>query len=205
MSLSDPKCKEALKHLQQVFEQAALDARQTLLLMMKRDVIIKVAGIKELPFEEVSHFRFPEDVPVAIIVLRLQGDAEGYLAFIMFEESAKRVNQILWEEVPETCEVLNISNISALKEMANIVGSCFLNKLADRSGIELRPSEPLFVYDLMAAVMETLLLEQSYSSEKAILVDTEIESPKEGISFDILFLPSTELLSLLCRGFESHD
>jgi chemotaxis protein CheC len=90
----------------------------------------------------------------------------------MYEESAKKVNQILWEEVPNTVEVLNLSSISAIKEMGNIVGSCFLNRLADSSGVELRPGEPLFVYDLMEAVMEALLIEQSLSSDRAIIVDT---------------------------------
>jgi chemotaxis protein CheC len=193
----------SIEKIQKIFETGAQKARESLRLMMNRNLEINVLGARIMPFEEVSRFRFPEDVPVAMIVLRLLGEGEGFFAFVMFEESAKKVNQILWEEVPEASEVLNISNISALKEMGNIVGSCFLNELSNSSGVELRPSEPVFVYDLMAAIIDTLLIEQSFTSDNAILLDTEIRSPEEGIALDIMFLPSGQLLEVLQGGLEN--
>lgn len=207
MNLSDEQRQETLKRLQGVFQESAITARQTLAQLMHRDLSIEVAGLRELPFEEVTRYRFPEDVPVAMILLRLLGDqaGEGFLVFVMFEESAKKVNEILWEEIPETTEVLNLSNISALKEMGNIVGSCFLNQLADSSGVGLRPSEPLFVYDLMAAMMEALLLEQSLASDQALLIDTEIKSSADGIAFDVIFLPTASLVEKLYHGFFDND
>jgi len=204
----DSQIRQAMEQFEAVFQRGAAAARETLALMMNRELSMKVLGVREMAFEDVSRFRFPEDVPVAMIILRLSGEANGFLAFLMFEESAKKLNQILWEETPESSEVLNLSNVSAIKEMGNIVGSCFLNKLADASGVELRPSEPIFIYDLMAAIMEVLMLEQSLTSDRAIIVDTEIRSQEEGISFDVLFLPSNTLFSRLCAGLlarETHD
>lgn len=197
--------REAMLSLQKAFEHGAKGAQDALRMMMKRDLEFTVSGVQEVPFEQVCSFRYPPDVPVAMIVLRLLGAGEGYLVFVMFEESAKKVNQILWEEGPKSSEVLNLSSISAIKEMGNIVGSCFLNRLADSSGIELRPGEPMFVYDLMEAVMEALLIEQSLSSDRAIIVDTIIKNPQEGISFDILFLPSGGLLDRLLEGLARHE
>lgn len=197
--------KKGLKLLEAVFRQGSQKAQKSLEMMINRQLEVNTEEVSECPFEEVCSHHFPEDVPVAVVLLRLREQDEGYLAFVMFEESAKKVNQILWEEVPETSEVLNVSNVSALKEMSNIVGSCFLNELADASGIELRPSEPVFVYDLMAAIMQAILLEQSLTSDKAILVDSQIVSPGEGISFQVMFLPSRSLFEEICTGLVKND
>lgn len=205
MNTGRPDNRKAMKRLQEAFEQGARAAQEALRKMMRRELDFTVSGVQEVPFEQVCNFRYPADVPVAMIVLRLLGEGEGYLVFVMFEESAKKVNQILWEEVPECSEVLNLSSISAIKEMGNVVGSCFLNRLADSSGIELRPGEPMFVYDLMEAMMEALLIEQSLSSDRAIIVDTIIKNPQEGIAFDILFLPSGGLLNRLIEGLSEND
>jgi chemotaxis protein CheC len=201
MDPSQTKFQQAYERINGLFNTGAASARDKLRRMMHREINFDVSGVQEIPFEEVSSYRFPPDVPVAMVLLRIQGNAgSGFLAFVMFEESAKKVNQILWEEAPEASEVLNTSNISALKEMGNIVGSCLLSELANASGLELRPSEPLFVYDMMAAMIQTLLLEQSCDSERAILTDTRISSEQEGLSFDILFFPSKELCDNLCQG-----
>ena len=204
MPLSDSILQSALSAIQEAFQKGIVPAKKALHLLTKRNLEIKVDAVKKIPFEEVSHYRFPEDVPVVIIVLRLHEMEQGFLAFVMFEESAKKINQILWEETPESCEVLNLSNISAIKEMGNIIGSCLLNQLANDTGIELRPSEPIFIFDLMAAVMQVLILEQSMTSDHAILIDTKITCAEEGISFDVLFLPSGELLTQIAEGAASH-
>ena len=82
----------------------------------------------------------------------------------------------------------------ALKELANVVASCFLNTLADRAGSELRPTEPFFVYDMLAAVLEGLIAEQSLMADKAILIDTNMAEHEKGIGVHFLFLPSPKLI-----------
>jgi hypothetical protein len=66
-----------MMNLKTVFEQGAKGAQDALRMMMKRDLEFTVSGVQEVPFEQVCSFRYPPDVPVAMIVLRLLGEGEA--------------------------------------------------------------------------------------------------------------------------------
>ena len=106
-------------------------------------------------------------------------------------------------ETPATSEVIDVSNVSAISEMGNIVSCCFLDELSDATGLSIRPSQPIFAFDLLAAMMQTVLLEQGFESDKAIVIDTLIKCQSEGISFNLLFLPTRDLFNRI--GEETID
>ena len=186
-----------LDNIKSLFEQGTDLAGRSMERMLGCRLAIRVNRIAEVPFEDLHEELYPPDTPMAMIVMRIAGDYGGYVVFLMYEEDAKKLNEILWGQVPLGDGVLNLSDPSALEELANVVGSSFLNTLADRSGCELRPTEPTFVYDMLAAVLDSLVAEQSLMADNAILIDTRMAESEQGIGVHFLFLPSPELIDMI--------
>ncbi len=189
-----------LENIQSIFEESAAQAGETMGMMIGQKLEIRVNRVVEVPFQDLYEGLYPPDTPLAMIVVRITGQNSGYILFLMFEENAKKLNELLWNEISFEDGVVNLSNISALKELANVVGSCFLNTLANRVGIELRPTEPIALYDMLAAVLEGLIVEQSLVSDKAILIDTNMAEQQRGIGVHFLFLPSPGLVDSIANG-----
>ena len=178
-------------------QRGAAVAEQSLTMMLGKPITFAVRRVALVPIEDVCSGPLAGDVPVVCIALRIAGEGAGYVVFIMYEQAAKRINEVLWGGIPLDDGILNVSNVSALKEMANIVGSGFLNALADALKIELRPSEPVFVYEMLGATLDTLLLEQSLESDVAFVIDSSIQSAEADITLDFLFLPAPEMITAL--------
>lgn len=190
---------QQLERLRKVFTDGSLAAGNSLSMLTGRNVTITIVKIAESGIEEVSGFFQTDETPVVMIPLRIsseKGAHLGCMVFVMLEESAKRLNQLLWENINDGVTVLNISDVSAIKEMGNIVGSCYISSLADACRLEMRPSDPIFVYDMIAALMDALLVEHSMLSDRVLLVETHLETTAQEIALEFIFLPSPELAEI---------
>lgn len=180
--------------LREVLERGVRQAVRAAELMLGRPVRMTLARIKAVPADAIFEGRFRADSPLAMVVLRIDDQGGGFLLLMMDEDSARTLNALLWGGVPGAGGPLTADGISALKEMANIVGSSFLNALADAAQVALRPSEPIFLYDMLAAVIQTLLVEQGIDTDRILLIGTSLACADADVCLDFLFLPSPALI-----------
>lgn len=95
-----------------------------------------------------------EDTPVAAVVLDVSGDLEGFLLLIVsLEECEGFLRPLIGDITFDTDEQLAES---ALGELGNVVGSAFLNDLADQFSMHVKPSPPAVVRDMIGALLATL-------------------------------------------------
>ena len=88
---------------------------------------------------------------------------------------------------------------SALGEMGNIIGSFFLNTLADETGLDLRPSPPAVMMDMVGAIMDVALAELLADANDLTLVETTFGTPDQQINGTFLVMPSPVLMKTLVR------
>lgn len=189
-----PLSAELLSAIHRTLSQGAVDAGRKMSALIHQQVDIQVARIEEVPVESLHSGAFPPDIPCAMVALRFSGDSDGFAVFLMYEQCARRLNELLWGEIPVGEGIVNVSSISALKEMANIVGSGFLNSIADQLKITLIPSEPLFLYDMVGALMDAIIMEESMVTDYVLNADTIMKSANDGIMLHFLFLPAPSLI-----------
>lgn len=103
------------------------------------------------PFELPSLSENPE-TPVAAAFYQVEGDLSGFLLLVFPTDEAEAIAQVLLG--PEAADEALVD--SALGEIGNIVGSSFLNYLADYFSIYAAPTPPQVVRDMLGALMETL-------------------------------------------------
>jgi chemotaxis protein CheC len=78
---------------------------------------------------------------------------------------------------------------SALQEIGNIVGTSYINVLAQMCGMEMEPAPPQVVADMLGAILATVLLARGDDVEHALVLDSELTVEGQPCSMSFLLLP----------------
>jgi chemotaxis protein CheC len=83
---------------------------------------------------------------------------------------------------------------SALGEMGNVMGTFFLNTIADRTHCELRPTPPSVAMDMTGALLDAPLAEIMMETDEIVLVDALFGTQDRQISGTFVVMPAPVLL-----------
>ena len=106
------------------------------------------------------------------ITLQILGDARGSIMLLFPQESACRLLSCLLRRDVRAL-VLNELNVSALKEVGNILASAYLSAIGNLLRKTLIPSVPSLAYDMAGAVVDYVLIDLSKGGEVALMIETD--------------------------------
>ena len=155
---------------------------------------VKVYSIYEIP----ELFGGSESIVVGVL-LRMFGDMQGSLMFLLDEESARKLlsDMMLGQEVGNLTDELPMS---AMMEVGNIISSSYLNALSFFSNLTIIPSTPAFAYDMAGAILGTILYEVSELSDQVLLIETDFLGNGEAIRGHFFVLPDLPSLGILLKA-----
>jgi chemotaxis protein CheC len=90
---------------------------------------------------------------------------------------------------------------SALQEIGNIVGSSYINALAEMSGMALEPTPPGMASDMLGAIVETVLAERAGASDMALLMDSDLVVEDADCAVSFLLMPDEGGVARLLARF----
>lgn len=127
----------------------------------------------------------PEAV-VRSCCLQVTGDLNGQILVVFPPEAATRFAMLLEPACTDPA-----MEESVILEAANIVGSSFLNTLADRIGVCLSPIPPVAATDMAGAIVETLVaadLGRRASDDDLNIVDAEMTLTSSDVAFRVVII-----------------
>lgn len=154
---------------------------------------VTVTEISQVP----EHLGGAEKLMVGI-TLQILGDARGSIMLLFPQESAHRLLGSLLGRAEKSL-VMNEMNVSALKEVGNILASAYLSALGNLLHKTLIPSVPLLAYDMAGAVVDYVLIELSQSGDLALMVETDFtgdSGQESGIRGHFFLLPDPATLDI---------
>ena len=171
-----------------------------------------VSGLSQMLGQEIQiHSLDPRLVPVGNLAgivggretvsvgvyLAVSGAGTGHM-FLMFPpQTAMDLIDMLMGEPPGTTQELDEMEESVMGEMGNIMGSFFLNALADAAGLPLTPSPPAVMMDMAGSILDIAVANILEGSDNALVIETKFGTVDREIDGTLLVLPSPELLNLL--------
>jgi chemotaxis protein CheC len=183
---------DALRELANI---ASGNAATALSQMLGREVELNVPRVLTLPLADaVEACGSPEDATTSVVI-PLDGDVTGVVLLLIEPEGAEALCSLLgvdaWDEIGE----------SALREIGNILGTSCLNALASMTGLHLEPRPPHLTTDMLGAIVSSLALSQTASTELVLVLDSELAVADEPCSISFVLLPTeggvTDLLTPL--------
>lgn len=173
-------------------------ASTALSMLLGRPVDISVPSARALSFADAVEATGDYELQITGIVLGIVGDLEGTVLLLISPQDADTVCEILGVEPGSEYAP------SALGEVGNIVGSSYINALAEMTGMAIEPTPPGTATDMLGAIVQTVLAGQAHAGDIALMLDSELEVEGSDCSIAFMLVPSEdgvgELLERLGLG-----
>ena len=146
----------------------------------------------------------PDKLVVGILI-RLKGDADGMIMFLLEEAFAKTIVTGLTGERSFSLYEMSADDISVLSEIGNIMGGSYVNAIANLSGMVIDMSVPALTTDMLGAIMTVPATELSEAYEKVLMISEQFLIDSVEIQSDMLLIPTVESLRALLGKLGVED
>ena len=115
----------------------------------------------------------PEDEIIVGIFLEVQTDIQGSMMFLLKMGSAQYlVNKLMMRDVDYKAE-FDEMDLSALKEIGNIIAASYLSALSGMTRLTITPSIPYIAVDMAASILSVPAIQFGQFGDNALLIETE--------------------------------
>ncbi len=142
--------------------------------MLSMKVDMKVPKVEWLEVSKLGGAICPEDETVVGIFLELSGDISGSMMFMMRMPPAQYlVSKLMMREEVDYNREFDEMDLSALKEVGNIIAGSYLSALSKMTNLVIAPSIPYIAIDMAASILSIPAIEFGQFGERALLIETE--------------------------------
>ncbi len=185
-----------------VAASGAMNASQALSKWFGASVRLRTDGFVDVPLDELESMLGNPEEPVAALRMNVTGGflAESLLAFA--EPVALSLIDLLMGQPMGTSKQLDDAGRSCLQETANIVSSSYVNSLCSWLGVSATPQAPQYQFDLAAAVVAPILLEQAKVSDSVLFTRTDFLMDGHWLDWIFLLVPSPQAMDQIRKMCE---
>ncbi|MCI8962506.1 MAG: chemotaxis protein CheC [Eubacterium sp.] len=159
--------------LQELGNIGAGNATTAIASMLSIRVNMNVPKVELLEVSKLGAAICPEDEIIVGIFLEIQMDIEGSMMFLMRLDSAQYlVNKLMMRDASYQGD-FDEMDLSALKEIGNIIAGSYLSALSTMTNLVISPSIPYLAVDMAASVLSVPAIEFGQYGDYALLIQTE--------------------------------
>ncbi len=159
--------------------------------LLNMKVNMDVPKVEFLTFQELPTAISAEEETVVGIYLELESDIGGSMMFLLKMESAYYlVNRLMGRPDDYTGE-FNEMDLSAIKEIGNIISGSYLSALSGMTKMVITSSVPYLAIDMAAAILSIPAIQFGQYGDNALLIQTEFGDDVKIQGFFIL-MPDVE-------------
>lgn len=142
--------------------------------MLGIKIDMNVPNIKLMEVSQLGTAVGAEDQTIVGIFLEVQNDIDGSMMFLLDIPSARYlVNKLMMTDAPDD-EPFGELELSALKEIGNIIAGSYLSALSSMTNLVIAPSIPYIAVDMAASILSVPAIEFGLQGDNALLIQTEI-------------------------------
>lgn len=168
----DEMTNEHFDILREIGNIGAGNATTALAQMLQSKVDMSVPQVNLLEFKEIGAVMGGEELIMAGIYLGVEGDITGSIMFLVEKESARHlVSKLMGMELEG--EEFSEMELSALKEVGNIITGAYLNSLSALTNLKIFPSIPDLTVDMAGAILSVPAIEFGALGDRILLIQTK--------------------------------
>lgn len=196
LTLTHPQ-EDALREIGNICSGNAATALSQLL---NKKISITVPRILFIPIENVPQAVGGPDNLVAGLVLRVLGDILGTIIFIFSQKDALVLSSFMTGKAVAGARVIGDLERSALKEIGVILANAYLGALGSFVGAGLVPAAPELIVDMAGAMVDYILIEISYTSQYALLIESEFKEVTTSVTGHFFLIPNPAGLKMFFKA-----
>jgi len=181
--------------LKEIGNIGAGNATTALAQLLDTKVDMSVPNVQMFDFSEISDYMGGADRIMGGIYLGVEGDISGSIMFILGAPQAKfLVNKLTGGMGDPKGDEFNEMELSALKEVGNIISGAYLNALSMMTGLKMIPTVPCLAIDMAGAILSVPAIEFGMMGDKIMLIDNKFFETDDEVDLNgyFLLLPDME-------------
>lgn len=168
------------------------NATTALAQMLNTKVDMSVPQVKLLDFKDVGDLMGGAEQIMTGIYLSVEGDINGSIMFLLGMKAARHlVNMLMGITDKDETVPFDETELSAIKEVGNIITGSYLNSLSMITNLKLLPSVPFIAIDMAGAILSVPAIEFGMMGDKILLIETSFFDT-ESLSGYFILLPDMD-------------
>ena len=162
--------------LREIGNIGAGNATTSLASMINAKIDMSVPKVELMEASELGSAICPEDEIIVGIFLEVTHDITGSMMFLMKMDSAHYLVNKLMGKDPTNMEPFDEMDLSAMKEIGNIISASYLTALSGMTNLTISPSVPYIAVDMAGAILSVPAIQFGQYGNNALLIETEFGS-----------------------------
>ncbi|MCR5143980.1 MAG: chemotaxis protein CheC [Lachnospiraceae bacterium] len=177
--------------LKEIGNIGAGNATSAIANMLGLKIDMKVPEVQFLPVEKIGESMGAEDEVIVGIMLGVETDIEGSMMFLMDMDSAHHLINRLMMRPTDYNEPFDEMDLSAVKEIGNIIAGSYLSALSGLTNLVITPTVPFVSVDMAAAILSVPAIQFGLMGDNALMIKTQFSDELEINGYFIL-MPEEE-------------
>lgn len=194
-NVSDMYC-DVLKEIGNI---GAGNATTAIASMLGVKVDMKVPSVKFMNVSEMGGALGDEEAMVVGIFLEVELDINGSMMFIMDMDSAHFLVNSLMMRDQSYQEDFDEMDLSAIKEIGNIIAASYLSALSGLTNMTISPSVPYLCIDMAAAILSVPAIQFGVMGDNALMIQTEFGDDYQ-VKGSFILMPDEESYDKILRS-----
>ena len=159
--------------LREIGNIGAGNATTSLASMINAKIDMSVPKVELMEASELGSAICPEDEIIVGIFLEVTHDITGSMMFLMKMDSAHYLVNKLMGKDPTNMDPFDEMDLSAMKEIGNIISASCLTALSGMTNLTISPSVPYIAVDMAGAILSVPAIQFGQYGNNALLIETE--------------------------------
>lgn len=185
--------------LREIGNIGAGNATTALSKMLNKQVDMNVPEVKIMDFGEVASTLGGEETKVVGILLKLSGDIDGMMMFVLEFNAAKKLINILTGDQGKTSDLNDLEH-SAMQEIGNILTGSYLTSLSSLTNLTIKPSVPNLTIDMAGAVLSVPAIEFGKVGDKVLFIETGFKEAENDVTGYYILIPDVPSFKILLES-----
>ena len=159
--------------------------------MLGLRIDMSVPEVAFLPVEKLGSAIGSEEEIIVGILLGVEEDIDGSMMFLMDMASAQHIVNKLMMRDDSYNEPFDEMDLSAIKEVGNIIAGSYLSALSGLTNLTIVPSVPFVAVDMAAAILSVPAVQFGIFGDNALMINTDF-SDDLGIKGHFILMPEED-------------
>jgi len=176
------------------------NAATALAAMINKKIDMQVPKVKIVEFKEVSTLLGGEEIPVVGILLKIEGDITGSIMFILDHKASQVLVNLMMGKNAEDPVEFDDMQVSALKELGNIMAGSYLGSLSMLTNLKIISSVPVLAMDMAGAILSVPAIEFGKVGDTVLYIETEFTEGSTKVQGDFFLIPDVDSYEILLKA-----
>lgn len=178
--------------LKEIGNIGAGNATTALSQLINTKIDMDVPKVQLLSFIDLPDILGGAESLVVGILLTIQGEIEGSMMFILELNSAHRLVNILMKKEIGSFGDFTEMDLSALKEIGNIISGAYLSSLSTLTNLFIQASIPHMAIDMAGAILSVPAIQFGKLGDKALLIQSKFGEEDKEVSGYFILIPTLD-------------